>query len=111
MNDQKYALIIVIVKRGFADTVMDAARAVGAKGGTAIHARGTGTAETQKFLGLNIEPEKDLLMILAEDEKKSAMMKAINEKAGLNQEGSGLVFALPVDEVMGSFNLNNNNDL
>lgn len=104
MSETKYALITVIAKRGYSDTVMDAARAEGARGGTAIHARGTGTAETQKFLGLNIEPEKDLLLILVEDEKKNAIMKAINEKAGLNMEGNGLVFSLPVDEVIGSFN-------
>lgn len=107
MSDTKFALIIIVVKKGFADAVMDAARTAGAKGGTIIHARGTATAETQTFLGLNIEPEKDLVMILAENEKRNGIMKSIDGKAGLDQEGNGLIFSLPVEEVLGSFNLSN----
>lgn len=103
MEEKKYCLIIVVVKRGFSDTVMDAARKEGAKGGTIIHARGTSQLETQKFMGMNIEPEKDLILILAKTENKKAIMKSINEQAGLKQEGNGLVFALPVDEVSGAF--------
>jgi nitrogen regulatory protein PII len=104
MNNTDFALIITVVQKGFADTVMEAARSAGAKGGTTIHARGTSTAETQKFLGLSIEPEKDLVMILADKERKSGIMKAINEKAGLDKEGNGLVFAVPVDDVLFSNN-------
>lgn len=36
-----YELIIAIVNCGHADTVMDAARAAGAAGGTVLHAKGT----------------------------------------------------------------------
>ncbi|MFW5780129.1 MAG: P-II family nitrogen regulator [Bacillota bacterium] len=100
----KYSLIMIVVKRGFAETVMEAAKSQGAKGGTIIHARGTSSKETEMFLGINIEPEKDLVLVIIEDEKRKAVMRAINKKAGINLEGNALVFALPVDEVIGSIN-------
>lgn len=101
--EEKYCLIIVVVKRGFADVVMEAAKNEGAKGGTILHARGTSHLETNTFMGLNIQPEKDLVLILVENDKKKAIMKAINEKAGLSQEGGGLAFSLPVDDAIGTF--------
>lgn len=104
MESAKYSLIIAVTNRGYTDVVMDAAKKEGARGGTYIHARGTSNLETQKFLGINIEPEKDLILIIAEKNIKINIMKAINEQAGLAQEGKGIVFSLPVDDVIGSFN-------
>lgn len=105
MSDHKHSLIMVVVKRGFADIVMEAAKSEGARGGTVIHARGTSTAETQNFMGISIEPEKDLLLILVNEDKRTAIMKAINDKAGLNLAGNGLIFAVPVDEIIGKTTL------
>jgi nitrogen regulatory protein PII len=107
MEDRVYSLLMAIVKKGFSDEVMEAARAVGARGGTIMKARGTGEHEIVKFLGITIEPEKDIILILTKQENRSAIMKTIYEKAGLHTEGNGLIIALPVDEVLGSFNLNN----
>ena len=67
----KHSLIIAIVNRGFAETAMEAAKSHVARGGTIVHARGTSTKETEKFLGITIEPEKDLLLILIGDDRKS----------------------------------------
>jgi nitrogen regulatory protein PII len=105
MDDYKFSLIIAIVNKGFADVVMEAAKSEGAKGGTILKARGTGEKEAVKFMGITIEPEKDLVMILTEKERRQYIMKAIHNKAGLNSEGSGLAFALPVEDVIGTFNL------
>ncbi|HQC54802.1 MAG TPA: P-II family nitrogen regulator [Clostridia bacterium] len=102
-----YSLLMAIVKKGFADDVMDAARSAGARGGTIFRARGTGDHETASFLGVTIEPEKDVIIILAKRGSRTAIMRSIYEKAGLHTEGNGLVFALPVERVVGSFNLNN----
>ncbi|MCH5279277.1 MAG: P-II family nitrogen regulator [Christensenellaceae bacterium] len=97
----KYDLIIIIVNRGFADEVMTAAKSAGAFGGTVMNARGTGTNEQQKFFGALIQPEKELVMILTEREKRNAMMEAISRDAGLSKEGMGICFSLPVDGVAG----------
>ena len=48
MEEKKFEVIIVLVNSGFSEVVMDAAREVGARGGTIIHARGTGTKDMEK---------------------------------------------------------------
>ena len=55
-------LILTIVERGYADDVMDAAKAAGARGGTILHARGTGSKEAEKFFGIIVQPEKELIL-------------------------------------------------
>ena len=40
MNDSPYQLIVAITNTGYTDTVMEAASAAGARGGTVIHGRG-----------------------------------------------------------------------
>jgi nitrogen regulatory protein PII len=101
----KYELIITVVNRGFADQVMDAARDAGAHGGTVLYARGTGIHEGQKFFGIRIEPEKEVVLIVVENIEKPGVMKAICKGAGLMTEGRGMSFSLPVDDVMGIVHL------
>lgn len=97
----KYDLIITIVNRGFADEVMSAAKKASAFGGTVINARGTGTHELKEFFGAPIQPEKELVLILTEKEKRNDIMTAICKYAGLEKEGMGISFSLPVDAVAG----------
>jgi len=101
MEKCTHDLIIAIVNRGFTDVVMDAARPAGARGGTVIHARGAGAKEAEKFFGITIQPEKEVVLILAKDEDRNAIMTAIARAAGLDSEGQGLVFSLPAGDVMG----------
>ena len=97
----KNDLIIAIVNRGFTDLVMDAALPAGARGGTVLHARGAGTEEASQFFGITIQPEKEMVLILVDHDRKVPVMQAITRGAGLNSEGHGLVFSLPVGDVMG----------
>ena len=41
-----FELIVSIVNKGFTSIVMDAARSVGAKGGTILNAKGSGAHES-----------------------------------------------------------------
>lgn len=97
----KHDLIFAIVNRGFADEVMSAAKGAGAFGGTVVNARGTGTNELQEFFGSVIQPEKEIVMILTEREKRNPIMEAICRDAGLSKPGKGICFSLPVDAVSG----------
>lgn len=96
-----YELILTIVNRGFADLVMDAAKKAGASGGTIVHARGTGIHEAEKFFGIIVQPEKELVLILAAREEKNAIMASICTNAELKDVGKGICFSLPVDQVVG----------
>ena len=96
-----YHLILTIVNTGDFDQVMEAAKAAGATGGTVIHARGLGSEEAVKYLGITIQPEKDVVLILTEQEKRHAIMENITREAGLNTKGKGICFSLPVNEAIG----------
>jgi nitrogen regulatory protein PII len=100
-SKEPYHLIITIVNSGFFDQVMAAAKKAGANGGTVVHARGLGSEEAKKYLGITIQPEKDLILILTSKEKKLAIMESITHEVGLNTAGTGICFSLPVDSAIG----------
>ena len=96
-----YELLITIVNLGFSEEVMDAARQAGARGGTILHVRGTGSQAEAKFFGITIQPEKELVLIVAPKEHRTPIMQAICQRAGLHTPGSGITFSLPVTAVAG----------
>ena len=100
-KEQTHELIVVITNQGYTDKVMDAARAAGATGGTALHAKGTGTELAKKFFGVSIAAEKELILILTRIEDRNPIMKAIMHEAGMKTEAQSLVFSLPVSELAG----------
>ena len=94
-------LLIVISNQGYSETVMDAARSAGARGGTVIHARGTGQAKAERFLGISLASEKDIIMIVTATENKTEMMQRIIREAGPETRAQAVVFALPVTDTAG----------
>lgn len=98
---EQYHLIVSIVNTGQFDQVMEAAKKAGATGGTLVHARGLGSKEAIKYLGITIQPEKDLVLILAPESKKLAIMESIKKEVGLTTPGMGICFSLPVSSAIG----------
>ena len=101
MSDVRYEMILCIVNTGFSETVMDAAKEVGARGGTVIHARGTANKEAEQFFHITIQPDKEIVMILVPADIKDKVLHALYQHAGLKTEGQGIAFSLPVDDVVG----------
>jgi len=104
---QDFSLIITIVNKGFSDPVITAAKSAGAEGATIITARGTGTHEEEKVLGVAIQPEKELVLILVKRSIRKKVMRDICKSCSLNDEGRGMTFSVPVDEVGGIVHLMN----
>jgi nitrogen regulatory protein PII len=96
-----HELIVTIVAKGMFSEVKAAAASAGAKGGTLIHSLGLGNEETQKFLEISIQPEKDIVLIVVRREEKQKIMEAITKVTGIATEGRGVVFAMPVDKAYG----------
>ncbi len=96
-----HEVIICIVNAGFADSVMDAAREFGARGGTVIHARGTADSEAVKKFEIPVSPEKEMVMILVPTEIKDDILHALYRAVGLKTPGQGIAFSMPVDAVVG----------
>ena len=101
LKDTKYELLVVIANQGYTDLIMDAAREVHAAGGTVIHAKGTGTQHAEKFLGVTLVPEKEMVFIVVRKEQKNDIMRAIMDKAGLESKARSIVFSLPVTDTAG----------
>ncbi len=99
--DIDHELVVAIANKGFTDTVMDAARSAGARGGTVIHAKGTGSKKAEKFFNVSIAGEREMILIVASSDTKSAIMRSIIENAGINTEAGAITFSLPVSQVAG----------
>lgn len=97
----KYDLILVVVNRGNLDVVMDAARQEGARGGTVLHGRRVGLEDGENLLGFTLQPEKEIIAILSPRQQKMSIMRAINQVAGLTTNCRGILFSLPVEDMMG----------
>ena len=54
-----------------------------------------------KRFGIIITPNKEMIMILVNNEIKEKVMNAIYKVAGLANDGQGIVFSLPVSDVAG----------
>ncbi len=92
-----HQLITVIVNKGFADDAMAAARKAGAGGGTIMNARGTARPGEETFFGMEIVPEKDMILILAENAKVQPILDAIKALPCLEKPGTGIAFACPAE--------------
>lgn len=96
-----YALVIVIAEKGSTDPVMDAARAGGAKGGTVVNAKGTGTSFTQKFFGMSLASEKELIYIVCRQQEIEPIIRSVNEKCGMQTKYHAAAFSMPVETIAG----------
>ena len=101
MIENEYDLIVAIVNQGFSEEVMEAARPMGASGGTVFHSRRIGGEEAIQFWGIRIQQEREVILILAQKETKLPIMKAICQQCGMQSEAHGIVLSLPVDGIIG----------
>jgi nitrogen regulatory protein PII len=96
----KNDLIFSILNNGFSDEFMAIARKAGARGGTVLSARGLSQQVVKKFFGISVQEEKEIIIILADKDKKGAIMQAVGSVYGLSSKAGGVIFSLPVDQVM-----------
>ena len=99
LKDTRYELLLVIANQGYTGSIMDAARAAGAGGGTVIHAKGTGMEGAAPFLGMELVNEKELVLIVSRTAQKNRIMKAIMD--GADRRAGAIVFSLPVTDTAG----------
>lgn len=96
-----YKLITVIVEKGKAETIVETANIAGARGGTIVNARGSGTAETMKLFNMEIEPQKEVLLIVVKNENVENVVNNILEKHEIQKPGSGILFVQDVHDAYG----------
>lgn len=101
LKDTKYELLVVVANQGYTETIMEAARRGKAAGGTMIHAKGTGMEGAEKFLGVSLAAEKELIFIVVRREQKNEVMSAIMKDAGIETRAGAIVFSVPVTSTAG----------
>jgi len=94
---QPMRLIVVIVSNGYTEGIMASAREAGARGGTIVKARGTGTEEDASFFGISLAPEREMLFILADTDQCQIIIQAIQTQPIMNEPGGGIVFTMGVE--------------
>ena len=99
LKDTRYELLLVIANQGHTGSIMDAARAAGAGGGTVIHAKGTGMEGAAHFMGVDLVNEKELVLIVSRTTLKNQIMQAIMQ--GADPKAGAIVFSLPVTDTAG----------
>ena len=99
--ENQFEMVFAIINSGYSEEVMDAVKECGATGGTILNARGTANTEIEKFFGISISSEKELVMIIIPTSIKKDVLHAIYQKVGLDTPGQGIAFTVPVDDVVG----------
>ena len=116
-----FKLIIALVEDNLTDTVLGAARREGATGSTLINqARGEGAEQAKTFFGLNLETQRDVLLLLVEEHLSRHILETIAEIGAFDEKsGAGIAFqsrdgrlttSLEWDHVGYSENLKNDPD-
>ncbi len=101
MAEEKQFAIFTICIRGTGEKIMEVARRAGARGGTIFKARGTAPEEISQFVGVEVQPEKEIIVILVNQTDKEIIMKAIASEYGISSKANAVIFAIPVDETIG----------
>lgn len=93
-----YSLILVAVKQGYTDRVMQTAKKAGATGGTIIRARLADADQAEQFYGITLQSEREVVAIMTPGSTRDAIMEAVNKEFGLRTEGQAIICSVPVDK-------------
>lgn len=100
-GENMYNAIYTIVEKGNADDVIEAAQKAGSRGGTVMHARGSGSEEVRKVFNMLIEPEKEIVLIISEEAKTKDIVESIRKETQIEEEGKGIIFVTNVEQTYG----------
>ncbi len=97
-NEHHNNLIVISVNEGYSEDVMQAARKVGATGGTVIKGRLADIEQFDEFMQATVDGEREMLCILAPAKVSRQIMEAVNRDFGLTSPANGIIFALPTEK-------------
>ena len=92
INEFDHSLLLIAVKQGYTDVVMQTARKAGATGGTVIRSRMMGAEQFED------DPEKEIIAILAPNSTRDAILNEVNAEHGVRTPAQAILCALPVDK-------------
>ena len=98
-----FKLIIALTEDSITDRIVDAARKKGATGSTVISsARGEGMNVAKTFLGLSLDTQRDVILLLVEEHLCRDILESIAIAGDFDANpGSGIAFSIDVDDAVG----------
>ncbi len=94
--DIKLYNIVAIVNEGYSDIVISVAKDNGARGATIIPGNSSVTGDAMKLYGIGVKPEKEIILILVNEDIVENILSSLYDKAGSNTDAMGVFFTLPV---------------
>lgn len=102
-DGQMYHIITSIVDKGKAEEVIEAAKKAGSKGGTILNGRGSGIHDTEKLFSMEIEPEKEVVIIISENNSTDNIVESIRESLDMDSPGKGIIYVQEVNKAFGIY--------
>lgn len=99
----RFKLIVALVDDHVTEAVTEAAREAGATGCTVVtNARGEGLKKKKTFLGLSLETQRDMLLLLVEEHRARHILETLGEVGEFDSSsGTGIAFQLDVEDAVG----------
>lgn len=98
-----YQAIYTIVEKGRAEEVIDAAVKAGSRGGTILNARGSGIHETSRLFAMEIEPQKEIVLIISKTDGTDKIVQSIREGLKIDEPGRGIIYVQDVTQAYGLY--------
>ena len=98
----KFKLIVAMVSDDETDLVLETAREAGATGSTVItNGRGEGLKRAKTFFGLDLESQRDLILLLVEGHLSRTILEQIAEAGEFEKPGAGVAFQIDIEDAVG----------
>ena len=98
-----FKLLIIVVEDERTQDILDAARKAGTTGCTVLNqARGEGIKPSKTFLGLSIDSQVDVILVLTEEHMSREVMEKVAIAGEFDETpGTGIAFQVDVEDAIG----------
>lgn len=97
-SNLKQSMILIAVDQGYTEEVMNTAKAVGARGGTVIRSHILRNEEHESFGGPTFAGERELIMIVASQGERNAIMESVDRIHGGDSAAHAILYSLPIEQ-------------
>jgi len=99
----RFKLLLALVDDHLTEAVTQSAREAGATGCTVLtNARGEGLEEKKTFLGLTLETQRDMVLLLVEEHRARHILETVGKAGEFDSTpGTGIAFQVDVEDAVG----------
>jgi len=103
-----HACLMVVVNRGYADSVVLLARQYGAAGATILHGRGSDTSQHLRIPIINVEyqPEKEIILIITNIQVSNFVADQLMGEHKLVTQADMIIYQAPTDALVKTISSN-----